>query len=91
MNIVEQPSPQEVTESENEECGRGRKRRRSRGADNSAIGIESRLSAEAQLLPGSNGPGDSPYGPESPQQSAGMEIYRGRGATDPPAAVEPDF
>jgi hypothetical protein len=38
MNIVEQPSPQEVAESENEEYGRGRKRHRSQGAENSAIG-----------------------------------------------------
>src|SRR5438045_237661 len=43
------------------------------------------------LLPGSDGPDDGPYGPEPPQQSAGMETYRGRGATGPPAAVEPDF
>jgi len=91
-NIVEQPSPQEVAESKNEEYGRGKKRRHSRGTDDSAIAtIESRLSAETKLLPGSNGPDDGPYVPESPQQSAGMEIYRGRGATGPPAAVQPDF
>jgi hypothetical protein len=50
MNIVEQPSPQEVAESENKEYSRGRKRitgRRNQGANNSAIGdgapmIESR-------------------------------------------------
>jgi hypothetical protein len=60
-NIVEQPSPQEVAEGDNEEYGRGQKRRHSRGADDSAIAtIESLLSAETQLLPGSNGPDDGP-------------------------------
>jgi hypothetical protein len=98
MKIVEQPSAQEVAKSENEEYSRGRKRirgRRSQGADSSncAPTIESRLSAESKalLLTGSDGPGDGPYAPESPQQSAGMEIYRGRGPTNPPATVQPDF
>jgi hypothetical protein len=41
--------------------------------------------------PTQTGPMDGPYVPESPQQSAGMEIYQGRGATGPLAAVQPYF